>query len=95
MTREGRNAFGLTVISAGLFGAWLLWVGSTDIRRPTFVSDPVHAALVLGAAGTAILGGLAGLMAFVGYGERSPLVGMSILLGVGASYWTYLEFFGG
>lgn len=94
MTREGRSAFSLTVISCVLFGIWLAYVGATDIRRPTFDSDPLNAALILGTIGTAVLGGLAGLKAFLFYSERSPLVGISILLGGGACYWVFLELFG-
>ena len=48
---------GLAILFVGLFVAWLLYVLATPIARPTFLSDPLHACLLLGAAAAGIAGG--------------------------------------
>src|SRR5438552_14067897 len=79
---------GLAILFIGLFVAWLLYVLATPIARPTFLSDPLHACLLLGAAAAGIAGGIVGVLAIVAKRERSFLIMLSILAGAVDLFWT-------
>lgn len=77
-----------------LFAAWLMYISSNPMARPTFFSDPVHAVLILGAAVLAIISGLIGLLALLMKNERSILVVFDVALGGLVFYWTIAEWTG-
>jgi hypothetical protein len=71
----------LMLMFLGLFGGWIAYVWATPIARPTFYSDPLHAALLLGATVAGLGGGVVGVLAFVIGRERSLLILPSIIVG--------------
>ena len=87
-SRPGWWSIGLAILFLALFVAWLLYVRATPVARPTFFSDPLHACLLLGAAGAAITGAIMGVLALVAKRERSFLILLSVLLGAFVLYWT-------
>ena len=58
-----------------------VYAGAVRIPRPTFFSDPLNAALLLGAAGAAIAGGIVGMLAILMNRERSFTIVLSVLVG--------------
>lgn len=85
-SRLGWWSIGLAALFLGLFVAWLLYVLANRIPRPTFLSDPLHACLILGAAAAGISGGIAGVQALVTKRERSWMILLSVLLGAFVVY---------
>lgn len=77
-----------------LFGAWLAYIELRPMQRPTFFSDPLHAVLLLIAAGSAILGAFVSGFSIVMRGERSILTFLSLLVGSVVLYWTIAELIG-
>jgi hypothetical protein len=58
-----------------------VYARAVRIPRPTFFSDPLNAALLLGAAGAGIAGGIVGMLAILMRRERSFTVVLSVLVG--------------
>ncbi len=93
-TRPGWWSVGLEIAFFVLFAVWLLYVQATPIARPTFFSDPVHAFLILSAAGAAITGAGVGLLAIVAKGDRSFTIFLSVVLGALVLFWSTAEVIG-
>lgn len=93
-TRLGQAATRLAAAFFVLFTLWLIYVGVTPKERPTFLSDPVHAVLILAAAAAAVAGGIVGTLALVVKGERSVITVLSVLVGAFVLYWTTAELVG-
>ena len=93
-TQKGRIAVFLGFMFFVLFVTWLSYTMIRSIPRPTFFSDPIHAVLILGAAASAILGALFGVIATIFNRERSIMTFMTVIVGVVVSYWTLAEIFG-
>lgn len=86
-TGWGHWSFRLLVVFLTLFPTWLAYSMFRRIPRPTFFSDPLHAILLLTAAGAAVLGAILGAWAVMGRGERSILTFLSILIGGFVGWW--------
>ena len=94
-TATGWSSLWLGTSFVVLFAMWLLYVGMTaPMSRPTFFSDPVHAVLILSAAGAAVGGAIAGLLALFTRSERSVMVMLSVVPGGFVLYWAIAEIFG-
>src|SRR6185436_1776972 len=96
MTNERLSDLGvwsvtLSVAFTILFTLWAIYIRATPMPRPTFFSDPLHATLLLGAAATAIGGGVTGVLAVVRNHERSIATFLSVLIGAVVLYWTLGE----
>ena len=90
----GRFAVILCIVFFVLFGAWLGYLELRPIQRPTFFSDPLHAAILLTAAGSAIFGAFIAVFAIVMRGERSVFTLLSVLGGSFVLFWTVAELIG-
>ena len=87
-TRLGWSSIGLATGFLGLLVAWMFYVTSTPMDRPTFFSDPVHAVILIGAAAAAVTGGVVGALAVVANRERSLTILLSVLVGAFVLWWT-------
>jgi hypothetical protein len=76
-----------------LFSTWLVYSSVRRIPRPTFFSDPLHAVLLLTAAGSAVLGAILGSWSALFRRERSLLMFLSILIGGFVAWWAGAEIF--
>ena len=93
-TRLGWYSLVCAILFFLLFAAWLLYISSIQIARPTFFSDPAHAALILAASVSAIIGAVLGLLALLLNNERSVLVVFSVALGGLVLFSTIAEWMG-
>lgn len=93
-TRLGSWAIRLSGLFLVLFTAWFAYVTATPIPRPTFFSDPLHAVLILGAAASAVLGMVIGILALFAARERSVLNFAGIAIGIIVLLWTIAELSG-
>lgn len=93
-TRLGWGSIGLAILFFVFFLLWLLYLQATPMARPTFFSDPVHAFLILSAAGAAITGAGVGLLAIVAKGDRSFTIFLSVVLGAFVLFWSIAEVIG-
>lgn len=88
-SRLGWWSIGLATAFIALLSIWLSYaLYLRPITRPTFLSDPLHAVLLVSAAAAAITGAILGVLALVSKRERSFLILLSILLGTIVLYWT-------
>jgi len=93
-TRLGRWSVGLALAFLALLVLFQVYARAVRIPRPTFFSDPLNAALLLGAAGAAIGGGIVGALALMLKHERSFAVLLSVLVGGFVLLWTIAELVG-
>lgn len=84
----------LTAAFLILFTAWLAYVRLTPMPRPTFFSDPVHAAIILTAVAAAVAGGVLGIVAIVAARARSLGVFLAVAVGALVTLWTVAEIIG-
>ncbi len=80
-TRSGWWSVRLALAFLVLIVLFQVYARTVRIPRPTFFSDPLNAALLLGAAGAAIAGGVVGTLAIVLNRERSFTIVLSVLVG--------------
>lgn len=92
-TGLGRWSVRLLVFFVVLFAVWIVYSSVRRIPRPTFFSDPLHAVLLLTAAGSAVLGAILGSWSALFRGERSLLTFLSILIGGFVAWWGGAEVF--
>ncbi len=90
-TRLGWWSIWLALAFLVLLGVFRVYASAVQIPRPTFFSDPLNAALLLGAAGAAIAGGITGVLAAVVRRERSFAILLSVLVGGFVLLWTIGE----
>lgn len=89
-TPSGRWSARLAGAFVVLFACWLTYVRARPIPRPTFLSDPTHVVLLLGAVAAAVSGGASGVVALF-KGDRSIPIYLAVLLGLAVLYWTAME----
>ena len=90
-TRLGKWSVGLVCTFVFLFSGWLLYVTKVRIERPTFFSDPLHAALILAAAAAGSAGGIAGALSLAWKHERSLAAFAATAMGAVVLWWTIME----
>lgn len=92
-TDLGRWSVRLLVVFVVFFSTWIVYISVHRVSRPTFFSDPLHAVLLITAAGSAVLGAILGLWSVLVRGERSLLTFLSILIGGFVAWWGGAEVF--
>ncbi len=80
-TRRGWWSVSLVLAFVALMALLQVYVRAVRIPRPTFFSDPLSAALLLGAAGAGIAGGIVGILAILRNRERSFTIVLSVVVG--------------
>jgi hypothetical protein len=90
-TRAGWWSIGLAFGFFPLFAAWLAYVRATPRPRPTFFSDPVHAAILLASVASAVCGLIIGLITLARGRERSLAILPALLIGLIVLLLTFAE----